>query len=153
MLRERRRAIKLTAIDEGRFDRQTGAKFREKAPSRFAEAFDLDASRASFDQNVSRATPKIDFAERVVVGIKYRVPYEVRRIFQPQQSERRMGNEANPDLAFSIDRADLRDIERRNIGGVERAVHGPFQFRDVSEISDRSGRRKGTQKFGKFATI
>ena len=84
MLRKRGRAVEFATIDEGRFDRGPGAKLREKRPSLLVQAFDLDASQAAFDQYVARAAVKIHLAERVIVGIQNRPPYDVRRVSQPQ---------------------------------------------------------------------
>lgn len=136
MLRECGRAIKLAAVGESRLDRRAVTKSCQKGPRRLRQAFDLNAGRPALDQKVSRATAEIDLAERIIIGIYNRPPYDVSGIFQPQQPDRRIGIEADPRLVFSRDRAELRDIQRRDIRSVQRAVHGPFQFSDISEIAD-----------------
>src|ERR1700680_1862179 len=107
VLRKRGGAIKVAGIAERRFDRSTGAKLAEKAPGLLFDTFDFDTSRAPFDQNVDRTRVEIDVPQRVVIGVENRAPYGVCRIIQSQQSDRRIGNEANTRLVFGLDCAEF----------------------------------------------
>ena len=62
-----------------------------------------------------------------------------------------MGDERYAALVLGADRAEQGDVERCGVGRVQRGVHRPFQFGDISEVNDRSRLGKDPKKVRKRA--
>src|SRR5713101_3377009 len=62
-----------------------------------------------------------------------------------------MGNEPYSALVLGPNSSERSDIEVCDIGSVQRAVHRPLQFGDISQINDRLRLRKSPKKVGKLA--
>src|SRR6266851_5048213 len=141
MLCERYRAIKMADSVESRLDRMPRAKLRHEKPRLFVTAL---------DQQIDRPRLDFDFSQRLIVARQNRAPDRIDRISEPKKADRRMGNETYSALVLGTNSSERCDIKRYDIGNVQRPVHRPLQFGDISQIDDRLRLRKRPQKIGKL---
>src|SRR5713101_1921272 len=151
MLRERYRAVEITGGVESRFDRLLRAKPRQEKPRLPIEALDLDAGFTALDEQIDWPGLNIDFSKRPIVARQDRAPDRVDWISKSKKADRRMGDEPYSALVLGLNCSERCDIKLCDIRSVQRAVHRPLQFGDISQIDDRLRLRKRSQKVGKLA--
>ena len=124
---------------------------RQEKPGRLIEALDFDAGFPALDEQPDRPGLDIDCSKRLIVARQNRVPDCIGRMSEPNKADGGMGDERYPALVLGADSAEQGDVERCGVGRVQRVVHRPFQFGDISEINDRFRLGKSPKKVGKRA--